>query len=391
MKFENEKLNKDTVPHFSVGELNQAIGNLLSRGFAPTFLLHATVSKAQLKNGHLWLTLTDGKASISAVIWSSSLKNISFRPVEEDGVELLGKLNFWQNRATLVVQVIQIRPTLSTVLRQFEVVRSLLVNEGLIADERRRPLPRFPSAIAIFTSVPSSAYADMLRTAKERWPLTKLLVVAIPVQGEVSVKIREALSKLADSYLHLGVQALVLARGGGSREDLMVFDNEELCRQLAEFPIPVITGLGHEDDLTVADLVADHRSATPTAAIVDLLPSREMAKNNCIQLRARFKDYVTWTIQNKSREILDRKNTLVNFSPFLQLRKQKQLLSQMTKLLIALSPTSLLKRGFCIVRNNLDTAVKSVKDLKVGDQVTIELSDGYTHSKVQTIFPNKKI
>ena len=154
-------MNTETLPNFTVGELNHSIGNLLSRGFAPRFLLHASVSKSQLKNGHLWMTLTDGEANISGVIWSSCLQKLNFRPTQEDGVEIIGKLNFWENRANLVVQVIDIRPTLSTVLRQFEVVRNLLVVEGLIDEKRRRPLPKFPTNIAVLTSVPSSAYADM--------------------------------------------------------------------------------------------------------------------------------------------------------------------------------------------------------------------------------------
>ena len=121
-------MKSEGIPRFSVETLNQSIGSLLSRGFAPRFFLDASVSKSQLKNGHLWLTLTDGEASISAVIWSSSLKDFSFRPQQEDGVEIIGKLNFWKSRASLVVQVIQIRPTLSTVLRQFKIVSALSVS-----------------------------------------------------------------------------------------------------------------------------------------------------------------------------------------------------------------------------------------------------------------------
>ena len=307
-------MKSEEIPRFSVETLNQSIGSLLSRGFAPRFFLDASVSKSQLKNGHLWLTLTDGEASISAVIWSSSLKDFSFRPKQEDGVEILGKLNFWKSRASLVVQVIQIRPTLSTVLRQFKIVSSVLIKEGLIDKSRARLLPKFPKSIAICTSVPSSAYADILRTAKERWPLTKLIVFPIPVQGDVSSKIQKVLSNLGNSYEQLGCQALVLARGGGSREDLMVFDDEKLCRQLASFPIPVITGIGHEDDLTVADLVSDHRSATPTASIVDLLPSREIEKNQLIQLNQRCRDFVHWTINTNTQKILDRKKVLEDYS-----------------------------------------------------------------------------
>ncbi len=288
----------ESIPSYSVKELNEAIGNLLSRGFAPNFLLNATVSKSQLKNGHLWLTLSDGKASITSVIWSSTLSKLNFRPVEQDGVEIIGKLNFWETRANLVVQVLNIKPSISTVLRKFEIVKGLLIKEGLISEDRRKRLPKYPKVIAILTSVPSSALADMLRTAKERWPLAKLLVFPTPMQGKVANKIQNILQKVVSVKDELGIEAIVLARGGGSREDLMVFDNESLCRDLANCYIPIVTGLGHEDDLTVADLVADHRSATPTAAIVDLLPSREVAKGHCLQIKQRLKDYSSWIISN---------------------------------------------------------------------------------------------
>ncbi|KGG16846.1 MULTISPECIES: exodeoxyribonuclease VII large subunit [unclassified Prochlorococcus] len=374
-------MDTETLPNFSIAELNEAIGKLLSRGFAPKFLLHGSVSKSQLKNGHLWLTLTDGKATVSAVIWSSILKNLDFRPNEKDGVEIFGKLNFWETRATLVVQVINIRPTLSTVLRQFELARNVLLQEGLIDLEKSRPLPKFPNAIAILTSVPSSAYADMIRTAKERWPLTKLLIFPIPVQGDVSRKIQLVLKHLSYRYKELDFQALVLARGGGSREDLMVFDDEELCRQLAKFPVPVITGIGHEDDLTVADLVADHRSSTPTASIVDLLPSREIAKSHCAQIRQRYKDYFTWIIQNKSNNLLERMRILSNNSPIKLLNTKRDLLLQKKQLLQALSPKQILNRGFCIVRNSQNMTLNTIKNVIVGDSLMIEFSNG----KIQTI------
>jgi len=381
-------VKSEGIPRFSVEELNEAIGTLLSRGFAPRFFLDALVSKAQLKNGHLWLTLTDGEASISAVIWSSSLQDLSFRPKQEDGVEILGKLNFWKNRASLVVQVIQIRPTLSTVLRQFKIVSSLLLKEGLIDKSRARSLPKFPKSIAICTSVPSSAYADILRTAKDRWPLTRLIVFPIPVQGDVSTKIQQVLVKLSNSYEELACEVLVLARGGGSREDLMVFDDEQLCRQLSSFPIPVITGIGHEDDLTVADLVSDHRSATPTASIVDLLPSREIERNNLLQLANRCTDFINWTINKNVQFILDRKKKLNDYSPKKLIQNKRSLLLQRNQMLKLLSPQNILKRGFSIVRSNSNKTLKSINDIQVDDDITLEFTDGFVESRVTALDSN---
>ena len=118
------------LPHYSVAELNQAIGSLLERGFAPRFLLDATVSRPQLKKGHLWLTLVDGQASIQAVVWASQLSRLNHQPLEGDGVLVVGKLNFWSARASLCVQVLDMRPSLSTVLLRFEQVRPRAVECG---------------------------------------------------------------------------------------------------------------------------------------------------------------------------------------------------------------------------------------------------------------------
>ena len=287
-------LSADRIPTFSVAELNSAIGNLLERGFAPRFLVEATVSRPQLKKGHLWMSLGDGDASISAVVWASQLRQIRYCPKDGDGVTVVGKLNFWAARANLTVQVLDIRPSLTTVMREFERVRRLLEDEQVIDPALARSLPQRPRTVAVLTSVPSSALADMLRTARERWPLTRLLVVPIPVQGAVNERIETVLNHLAEQAGTLALDALVLARGGGSREDLAVFDSENLCRDLASFPVPVVTGIGHEDDLTVADLVADHRAATPTAAMVALLPSRDTAQLQISERRRQLTNHRSW-------------------------------------------------------------------------------------------------
>ena len=381
-------MTPDPLPNYSVRELNEAIGSLLERGFAPRFLVNASISKAQLKKGHLWLTLSDGKASIPAVVWGSQLQKLDFRPQEGDGVVIVGKLNFWAVRASLVVQVVNIRPTISTVLRQFEVVRELFLQEGLLNPLRRRKLPQYPLAIAILTSAPSSALADMLRTAKERWPLTRLVIIPIPVQGPVADRIQGVLKRLASCKEALAIEAIVLPRGGGRREDLMAFDDEALCRLLASFPVPVVTGLGHEDDMTVADLVADHRAATPTAAIVDLLPSCAMAKEHCLQRRHRFNDYFLNFLRSEQQRLKNRKNLLDIHSPLILIKKKRETILQKYRLLDALSPERWLFRGFSIVRDRSGNTIRSVQDLDEHSRLTIELSDGKIDSTIDKIYTN---
>ncbi|HJN37062.1 MAG TPA: exodeoxyribonuclease VII large subunit [Prochlorococcaceae cyanobacterium Fu_MAG_50] len=382
-------MNAESLPQFTVRDLNATIGNLLERGFAPRFLVQASVSKPQLKKGHLWMTLTDGEVSITAVAWASTLRQLSYRPDDGDGVTIVGKLNFWAARANLAVQVLDMRPSLTTVLRQFESVRALLERDGVIDEHRKRPLPAYPGCIGILTSVPSSALADMLRTARERWPTTRLLIIPIPVQGAVAARIQEVLSRLADLHQELNLDAIVVARGGGSREDLMVFDDEQLCRDLAIFPIPVVTGLGHEDDLTVADLVADHRSATPTAAIVSLLPSRETAMSHLLQRRRRLDDHRRWLITREQQRLAERRSRWRTLAPILQIQRQRLQLKQRQALLLALSPSRWLKRGFAIVHDNQGKTIRSISGLNRGTMLNIHLCDGEINAITESIQPGK--
>ena len=379
----NLKSTKESLPTYSVNELNKSIGLLLSRGFAPKFLLKATVSKSQLKKGHLWLTLTDGKSSVDGVVWSSTMKSIKFLPQQDDGVELVGKLNFWESQARISVQVFDIRASISTVLKKFEIVKLKLLKEGLIDDSLRRKLPKYPNSIGILTSIPSSALADMLRTAKERWPLTKIYIIPIPVQGNNENKVKVVLRKLKKN--NLGLNAIVIARGGGSREDLMLFDSEIIAREIASFPFPIITGIGHEDDLTVADLVSDHRSATPTAAIVDLLPSRDFEKSNILQIKKMLQDYFKFFFKNKKNFLFTKKSLFQLHSPQLLIKAKKTQINHYKQLLKVLSPKRLLNRGFALISDEKGNSIYSVKSVKEKDKFLVQLSDGKITAEVDCI------
>ena len=382
-------MSAESLPTYSVRELNNAIGVLLERGFAPRFVIQATASRPQVKKGHLWLTLNDGEASITAVAWASKLKQLDFVPADGDGVTVIGKLNFWSARASLAVQVLDIRPSLSTVLRRFETVKAQLLEEGLIAPSRRRKLPDYPKRLAVLTSVPSSALADMLRTAQDRWPLSDLLVVPIPVQGEVAPIICRVLSRLAELHDQLGLDAIVIARGGGSREDLIVFDDADVCRTLAIFPIPVVTGLGHEDDLTVADLVADHRAATPTAAMVTLMPSKESAQQTIIQRRTRLSEYKRWRLEQANSRLKERHVQLHAVRPAVALDRRRNQWTQRQQLLRALSPQRWLNRGFAMLHTTNGQAIQSIDDISLNEQVQIRLKDGVVQAITKTIHANE--
>jgi len=378
----------NAIPSYSVKELNSAVGSLLERGFAPRFLVQGSASRPQVKKGHLWMNLTDGEATITVVCWASRLNQLDYVPADGDGITVVGKLNFWAARASLAVQAIDIRPSLSTVERRFEAVKALLASEGLIDPAARRHLPLVPTRIALLTSVPSSALADMLRTARERWPLAELLIVPIPVQGSVAPQICAALEQLNQVQPQLKLDALVLARGGGSREDLMVFDDEQVCRAIASFCCPVVTGLGHEDDLTVADLVADHRAATPTAAIVSLFPSRDSALQTVRQQRLQLVQQQQWRFKRERERLRQKHQLLQSVQPQTVLQRSRLQLDQRQQLLKALSPDRWLRRGFAKVMQLNGTVLESVSEAKPNDDLVIQLRDGQIGVTVQSVQAN---
>ena len=375
------------LPRYSVSALNGAVASLLERGFAPRFLLEATVSRPQFKKGHLWMNLVDEQASVSAVAWASQVQKLSFLPSDGDGVVVVGKLNFWAARASLNVQVLDLRPSLSSVLRRFERVREQLEPEGLLDPERKRPLPQMPGRIALLTSVPSSALADMLRTARERWPATGIVIVPIPVQGAVEEQICRALERVGQRVSAWGLDAIVLARGGGSREDLSVFDGEALARCIATAPVPVVCGIGHEDDTTIADLVADHRAATPTAALVALLPERRQLQLACQQLQRHLGQLVVLRLQGARQRLGQLKEQLQRLHPSGQLRQRRRDLDQSWRLLQALSPQHVLERGFSLVHRADGSLVRRLEDLEAGAVVSIALADGEADALVQQLRP----
>ena len=378
----------NAIPSYSVKELNSAVGSLLERGFAPRFLVQGSASRPQVKKGHLWMNLTDGEATITVVCWASRLNQLDYVPADGDGITVVGKLNFWAARASLAVQAIDIRPSLSTVERRFEAVKALLASEGLIDPAARRHLPLVPTRIALLTSVPSSALADMLRTARERWPLAELLIVPIPVQGSVAPQICAALEQLNQVQPQLKLDALVLARGGGSREDLMVFDDEQVCRAIASFCCPVVTGLGHEDDLTVADLVADHRAATPTAAIVSLFPSRDSALQTVRQQRLQLVQQQQWRFKRERERLRQKHQLLQSVQPQTVLQRSQLQLDQRQQMLKALSPDRWLRRGFAKVMQLNGTVLESVSEAKPNDDLVIQLRDGQIGVTVQSVQAN---
>jgi exodeoxyribonuclease VII large subunit len=227
----------------------------------------------------------------------------------------------------------------------------------------------------------------MLRTSAERWPASAVLVVPIPVQGPVQAAICRTLVEVCQQVERLGIDAIVIGRGGGSREDLAVFDNEELARCLAACPVPVVSGIGHEDDTTVADLVADYRAATPTAALVALLPDRRVALKALQQQGGHLQQLIQLRLQGEHQRLARDRERLAGVHPTALLNCRRQALGHAQQLLRALSPAHQLERGFCLLRNGDGVVVRSIHQLEKGAAVVAQLADGHLSAVVREISP----
>jgi exodeoxyribonuclease VII large subunit len=199
----------------------------------------------------------------------------------------------------------------------------------------------------------------------------------------VEEQIRTRLAEVIARAQACGIEAIVLARGGGSREDLAVFDSEALARDLAAFPLPLVTGLGHEDDTTIADLVADYRAATPTAAVVALLPDRRHLLQALQQQRAQLLQTLRHRLERERLRLDSERARLRQLHPRELLANKRQQLHQRLELLQALSPQRLLERGFALVHQCDGQLVRSVRQVQAGDALQVMVADGRINTVVE--------
>ena len=255
----------------SVSELNAQAKTLLETSFS--FVeVEGEISKFRIQStsGHWYFTIKDASAAIDCAMFKFNAARINFIPAVGDKLIVSGKVSLYAPTGAYQIQVSNIRKSGEGELEAaFAALKERLSKEGLFDAARKKQLPKFVQSIAIITSAGSAAQADMLRTAQDRFALCKIDLYNALVQGEgASASIISAL-RVADEK---GYDAIVIARGGGSREDLWCFNDEALARAIYAAKTPVISAVGHEIDFSISDFVADHRSLTPTAAMIDLLP-----------------------------------------------------------------------------------------------------------------------
>jgi exodeoxyribonuclease VII large subunit len=266
-----------------------------------------------------------------------------------------------------------------SVKRSFELLLKKLTDEGLFAPERKRQLPRFPSRVGIISSADAAGFGDFKKIALSRLPGITFIMASVAVQG------REAEKEICQAFEHLNghheLDCIVLIRGGGSIEDLHAFNSEPVARAIARSKAPVLVGVGHEKDVTIADYVADKRAATPSNAAQILLPTLEEVRDEVIRLTQDGRRQVERTIQLQRQQLLasaDRRK-----QQLLYVVSQHRAATQaMLKTVEAISPQQTLARGYSITTTLGGELVTSSSQLTKGDQIVTQLADGRLHSQL---------
>lgn len=354
---------------------------------------------AQPNSGHVYFTLKDEGAVLQAVMWRSTVRYRGRLPAVGQTVIVHGYLDFYANRGELrlIADNVQVEGGVGELYRRFEQTKARLQAEGLFDPARKRPLPPLPRRIGLVTSPTGAAIRDFLRVLGERWPLADVLVVPSLVQGtQAPASLRAALAAL---YRRDDIDVIVLARGGGSIEDLWAFNDEDLARFIARSPVPVVSAVGHETDFTIADFVADYRAPTPTAAAAAVIATDAATyRQQLAQTTVRLTELMRGHLARRRLQLEQTEAVLRRLSPRYRLDQQRLylddlegrlarawqqtfqrrrlLVNGLEQRLLALNPLAVLSRGYAIVRDADGRVVRSAAQATPGRRLRIQVADG---------------
>lgn len=333
-------------------------------------------------NGNWFFSLRDEESSISCSMWKSNVDKLRAEMREGSQVFALVSATVWPKRGQLSLNVtVMLPPTgvgLQTLSR--ERVRQALEADGLLDPSRKRALPSYPRTIAVITSPDGAAIHDIITVTRKRWASVRILVVPARVQGDGAPGELCRAVRIANRIP--GVDVCIIGRGGGSREDLLAFDDEKVCRAVCELRMPIISAVGHETDLSLTDLVADHRAATPSAAAELAVPDRDDVIRHAQGLATRL----AGGLSRRTRlvaERLERTGDRLQSAMVRKVEGPRVRLERLSAQLEALSPLKVLGRGYSVAMLEDGSVAKRTADLPAGRRFTLRVSDGDVPSRVE--------
>jgi len=370
---------------YTVSELNARIKETIEEeiGFEYVWVTGEVSNfRGNYASGHWYFSLKDENSQISAVCFKWSNQQIKFIP--ENGMDVIccGQVGVYEKQGVYQLNVREMEPKgVGAQALALEQLKEKLLAEGLFSEERKRPLPFLPRKIGIVTSPTGAAIKDILKVLDRRFPNLGIVVSPTRVQGEEAP--REIVSALKKLHKLKDIDLIIIARGGGSKEDLWAFNDEAVAREIIKTRVPVISAVGHEIDITIADLVADVRAATPSMAAEIAVREKAELQEDLGEFKAKIAYALRNRIEYHAREIDQMQAELANLFKT-KLDAATSEMSALAGKLDALSPLKVLDRGYSITYKLPSMkAVKDAKKLKSGDRVLINFSKGKAKCSVE--------
>jgi len=403
---------QESIPQIlTVSELNKNIKEVVEQNFRYINIIGEISNfKAHTASGHYYFTLKDEDSQISAVMWRNRTEALIYRP--EDGLKVLvtGRVTIYAARGSYQVEVWEMKPQgIGELQLRFEQLKQKLMDEGLFDEEHKKPIPKYPQNIAILTSSTGAVIHDFIKVSKRRYPLFNLYLCPVNVQGEDAassiISALKGVQKLSGTKFLPEIDIIVIARGGGSLEDLMPFNDEKLARAVYACKVPIVSAVGHEVDFTICDFVADLRAPTPSAAAELITPnikdfidtldnfsyfSRTFVQTRLDNLKSSLRNVESSYYFNRPKDIIhDFYQQLDDYSARLgdetkgRLKNFKQTLTHYKKTLHHINPEVNLKKGYAIVNKKIESdslfdntkIVTRSSQLKKEDEVDIKFFD----------------
>lgn len=370
---------------FAVSEVNQYLKQLLE---SQSDLHHIPVlgeisNFKRYQSGHCYFTLKDEKSALKCVMFKSSAAHLSFHPQNGEKVVALGSISVYERDGVYQLYVSAMRRQgVGDLMQAYEALKEKLTKEGLFDESRKKPLPRLPRAIGIITSPSGAAVHDIITVSRRRNKGVKLILYPVSVQGEEAAG--EIVRAIDFFHRHHLADLLIVGRGGGSIEDLWAFNEEPVVRAIAASEIPIISAVGHETDFTLSDFAADARAATPSQA-AEIAVIDVAAYRNGI---AFYWDKAAKLLEKEIHEnaqLADSLQQELTQAMEAELDAKKHSLSLMAAKLSALSPLTVLSRGYTITTTAGHRAVQGVSDVSLGDTIRTTVADGTISSVVSGI------
>jgi exodeoxyribonuclease VII large subunit len=394
-------------PVFSVSEITGAIQRTLADAFGRVSVRGEISNFRPAASGHLYFALKDRDAQLRTVMFRGAAIGLRFLPA--DGVEVIadGEISIYQPRGDLQLIVRTMMPAgLGALMQAFEALKRRLAAEGLFDAERKVPLPSYPMTVGIITSPTGAAVRDLLHVLGRRWPMARIVFIPVRVQGEGSAEEIAAALRKMDAWG--GADVIIVGRGGGSLEDLWAFNEEPVARAIAACTTPVISAVGHETDFTIADLVADLRAPTPSAAAEVAVPDRREVARRFAHLGEKLDRHMARALQERRMTLQRLVSAYGLRRPEEFLRREQQrvdgLASRLTaatswategrrrriqeaaRVLGALDPTAVLGRGYCLARDPATGRVLTgAKGLASGAPLVVQFRSDRAHARVERV------